>query len=91
MNRGCLVTSDSLQLNEFLCPWDSPGKNSGVDYHFLLQRSSQLRDRTHLSHIGRWILYHCAILWGGVTFITVNNYQHYTLIASTQMLVIYLY
>ena len=38
-------------------------------------------------NIGRWILYHCAILGGGViTFITVNNYQHYTLIASTQML-----
>ena len=31
--------------------------------------------------IGRWIL-----LGGGVMFITVNNYQHYTLIASTQML-----
>jgi len=21
----------------FLCPWDSPGKNTGVDCHFLLQ------------------------------------------------------
>ena len=21
-----------------LCPWDSPGKNTGVGYHFLLQR-----------------------------------------------------
>ena len=49
-----------------LCPWDSPGKNTGVGCHFLLQgsslprdlpdpgifliqRSSQPRDRTHIS------------------------------------------
>ena len=36
------VLSDSLQLNRlqpsrFLCPWDFPGKNTGVGYHFLLQ------------------------------------------------------
>ena len=36
------VMSDSLQPHELyptmlLCPWDSPGKNNGVDYHFLLQ------------------------------------------------------
>ena len=24
-------------LPGFLCPWDSPGKNTGVGYHFLLQ------------------------------------------------------
>ena len=34
--------SDSLRLHEsqharFLCPWDSPGQNTGVGYHFLLQ------------------------------------------------------
>ena len=39
---SCLVTSDSLQTHELwpprlLCPGDSPGKNTGVDYHFLLQ------------------------------------------------------
>ena len=26
-----------LQPARFLCPWDSPGKNTGVCYHFLLQ------------------------------------------------------
>ena len=25
------------QPNRLLCPWDSPGKNTGVDCHFLLQ------------------------------------------------------
>ena len=26
-----------LQLARFRCPWDFPGKNTGVGYHFLLQ------------------------------------------------------
>ena len=25
------------QPTRLLCPWDSPGKNTGVDFHFLLQ------------------------------------------------------
>ena len=37
------IISDSLQPyglwpTRLLCPWDSPGKNTGVDCHFLLQR-----------------------------------------------------
>ena len=35
------VASDSLQLHGLypmlLCPWDFPGKNTGVGCHFLLQ------------------------------------------------------
>ena len=39
---SCSVVSDSLrphglQLARFLCPWNSPGKNTGVGGHFLLQ------------------------------------------------------
>ena len=39
---GRSVLSDSLQPHELwparlLCPWDSPGKNTGVGCHFLLQ------------------------------------------------------
>ena len=44
-----------------LCPWDSPGKNTGVGCHVLLQGSSQPRDQTHISHVSciyRWVLYH---------------------------------
>ena len=26
-----------VEPTRFLCPWDSPGKNTGVDYHALLQ------------------------------------------------------
>ena len=34
-----------------LCPWDFPGKNTGVGYHFLLWRSSWSRDQTHVSYV----------------------------------------
>ena len=40
--RACSVVSNSLWLcglepARLLCPWDSPGKNTGVGCHFLLQ------------------------------------------------------
>ena len=40
---SCSVVSNSLQLHglqptRLLCPWNSPGKNTGVSCHFLLQR-----------------------------------------------------
>ena len=40
--HACSVMSDSLQphglqLVRILCPWDFPGKNTGVGYHALLQ------------------------------------------------------
>ena len=31
------VRPDSLRPRGLLCPWDSPGKNTGVGCHFLLQ------------------------------------------------------
>ena len=33
-----------LEPTRLLCPWDSPGKSTGVDCHALLQGSSQPRD-----------------------------------------------
>ena len=35
--ESCSVVSDTLQPCGLLCPWDSPGKNTGVDSHSLLQ------------------------------------------------------
>ena len=42
MIRACSVVSDSLwphglQPARLLCPWNFPGKNTGVNCHFLLQ------------------------------------------------------
>ena len=63
--RHSLSMSDSLrphgmQPARLLCPWDSPGKDSGVGCHALLQGILRPRDRTHVScasFTGRWILY----------------------------------
>ena len=48
------VMSDSLWPytllpTRVLCPWDSPGKNTGVGCHFLLQGSPGLRDQICIS------------------------------------------
>ena len=47
-----------------LCPWNSPGKNTGVGLPFPTSRgSSWPKNQTHISCIsciGRQILYHCA-------------------------------
>ena len=45
----CSVVSDffrphGLQPTRLLCPWNSPGKDTGVCIHSLLQGSSQLGD-----------------------------------------------
>ena len=50
------VVSDSLwphglQPTRLLHPWDSPGKNTGVSYHFLLWGSSWPKDLTQISCI----------------------------------------
>ena len=34
-----------------LCPWDSPGRNTGIGSHFLLQEMFQNRDQTFISCI----------------------------------------
>ena len=60
------VVSNSLQPNRLsptrlLCPWDSLGKNTGVDTHSLLQRicpTQALNPQLLISCIGRQFLYH---------------------------------
>ena len=59
----CLTLCKPMDCNlaRFLCPWDSPGKNTRVGCHFLLQGSFQPRGQTCvscISSIGRWSLYH---------------------------------
>ena len=68
---SCWVMSDSFVTpcttahQAPLCPWDFPGKSIGVGCHFLLlqtppQESSQPRNWTRVSCIGRRTLYHWA-------------------------------
>ena len=52
-----------LQPTRLLCPWNYPGKNTGVGCHFLLQGSSRPRDRTRFpsaSCSGRQVLHHLS-------------------------------
>ena len=61
----CSVMSDSLQPHRLeptrlLCPWNSPGKNTGVGCHFLLQRIFLTQgSNPDLLHC-RQILYHLS-------------------------------
>ena len=53
---SCSVVSDSFRPHglfpaRLLCPWSSPGKNTGVDCHFLFQGSTQPREWTQVFHI----------------------------------------
>ena len=36
-SRVQLCATPQTAAHQVLCPWDSPGKNTGVGYHFLLQ------------------------------------------------------
>ena len=59
---SCLVVSDSLkpyelQLTRLLSPWDSPGKNTGVGCHALLQGIFQTQGSNPHFLNCRWILY----------------------------------
>ena len=66
LNRS--VVSDSLwphelQHTRLLCPWESPGKNTGVGCHAFLRGIFPTQESNlclpHLLHC-RWVLYHWA-------------------------------
>ena len=56
----CTVMSTALQPHarwpaRLLCPWDSPGKNTGVGCHFLLQGIFPIQaSNPHLLYLRRW-------------------------------------
>ena len=54
------VTANGLQPARLLCPWASPGKNTGVGCHFLLQGIFPTQRWNPCLLLGRQILYHWA-------------------------------
>ena len=53
---SCSVISSSLQPHGLLCSWDSPGKNTAVGCHSLLQEIFWPRDQTRISRVaGRFL------------------------------------
>ena len=84
-----LVRPHGRQPTRLHCPWDSPGKNTGVGCHFLLQcmkvRSESevaqswptLCDPMDCSPPGssiHWILQARVLEWGAIAFSTVPRY-----------------
>ena len=84
--KSCSVMSDSLQPHglqptRLLCPWDFPGKNTGVGCHFLFQGIFPTQGSNpglpccrqtlyHLSHQGSPKLY-LIILYGQVNHVSI--------------------
>ena len=60
---ACSVVSDSLWPTRLLCPWNFPGKGTGVSCHFLLQGIFPTQGSNPVSCsscFGRRVLYHWA-------------------------------
>ena len=69
---ACSVMSDflwphGLQPARLLCSWPSPGKNAGVDCHFLPQGIFLTQGSVCISCIGRWF-FTTVITWETFTF-----------------------
>ena len=78
--QSCPTLHDPMgcRMPGSICPWDSPGKNTGVCCYDLLQGifpTQELKPCSYVSFTGRWFLYHyghlgspfvcklCLILW----------------------------
>ena len=73
------VVSDSLWhhalwFTRLLCPWDFPGKNTGVGCHFLLQWNFPTQGSNPHLLLGRQILYHWATRESLIYWYQVNFY-----------------
>ena len=62
-NQSCVhakVLQYGLQPTSLLCPWNPPGKSTGVGCYALFQGISSPMDQTHVAYvscIGRQVLY----------------------------------
>ena len=60
VTKLCPTLATLWSLATLLCPWDFRGKNTGVDYHFLLQGIFPTKGSNLCLLHCRWILYHWA-------------------------------
>ena len=71
------LPSHGLQPTRLLCPWDSPGKNTGVGCRFLLQEILQTQGMNlGLLHC-RQILYHLSPQRSPFQFTPLPNWAKY--------------
>ena len=86
------IVSDSLlphglQTSRLLCPWNSPGKNTGVSCHFLLQgvfpnqglKLGLLRCRQMLFHMSYVLQLNCSELIS-LSSLSGTNHSHANLV-----------
>ena len=74
-SESCSLISNSLQPHELKCPWNSPGQNTGVGSHSVLQGIfPTLESNPGLPHC-KWILYQLShqgspriLKWGAYPF-----------------------
>ena len=76
-SQWCSTLCDPMECSLWvLCPWDSPGKNTGVGYHSLLQGIFLTPDRPHVSYVsclGRHVPYSWATL-GALPILPEHNW-----------------
>ena len=83
-----------LWPTRLLCPWDFPGKNTGMGCHFLLQGIFLIQGSNLSLLLGRQILYHwatrvpfglCLIIgWQNISIITYSP-KHWNLMKRQVM------
>ena len=65
-----------LWPTRLLCPWYSPGKNTGVDWHFLLQGPSWPRNWTYVSCIGGFFFFFSLLRHQGSPYVRINPQKY---------------
>ena len=96
----CLVTKacptllwpQGLFSTRFLCPWDFPGKNTGVGCHFFLQKifSTQRLNPCLLHWQGLFFFFYHWATWEAIFILSFCKPYHLTLFSSMLFFVIYL-
>ena len=88
--QSCCLTLQprGLQPTRRLCPWDSPGKNTGVGCHALLQGIFSTQGSNLGLLYSRWILY-CLSHWGSqINYIPIKiNLKIIWLFSMTMILI----
>ena len=71
--------SDSLQAHELYSPWNSPGRNTGVDSPSFLQGIFLTQESNQCLLHYRWILYPLSYQGSPTAYKTYNTKRIYTL------------
>ena len=71
--QSCPSLCDPMELASFFCPWNSPGQNSGVGSHSLLQEIFPTQGSNPGFPHYRQILYHLSQQGSPTTFKSMSN------------------